>query len=103
MAGDFSYAPLMTGQGDSCAGEYVDEKPLFLQEQQGIAKKTHLLSLRGILATFTFALPWLLNFVLVTGIVYLYSRRGPSNPIFPESLYCTFASIHTQPVYSIQP
>ena len=42
----------------------------------------------GMLLLFIMITSMTLNAILVSGGLYFYSKRGPWNPIFPQSLYC---------------
>ena len=55
----------------------------------------------------------ILNAFLIASVLYLYSRRGPSNPVFPQLTYCepflsaaptssaNFLSVHVAPVQDL--
>ena len=77
---EIDYRPLMSSSDEGIDGVEVMRPRLSLQLGVTLLCKQVLIA---ILVTQT-----LLNIVLIGSGFYLYSRRGPSNPIFPQLTYC---------------
>ena len=77
---DVDYRPLM-----SSSDEGIDEVEV-LRPRWSLALNVSPWRKRAILAVFI--VQTLLNIFLIGSGFYLYSRRGPSNPIFPQLTYC---------------
>jgi hypothetical protein len=83
---DYAYEKADSSSDDDLAGE---ENESFL-DQTRRQPASFASSNFKIMMVVLFVCSGLLNITTLGFIAYQYTRRGPSNPIFPQSLYCRF-------------
>jgi hypothetical protein len=83
---DYAYEKADSSSEDGLAGE---ESESFLGQKRRSPASFASSNFR-IISVILFVCSGLLNISTLGFIAYQYTRRGPSNPIFPQSLYCKF-------------